>query len=285
MRKTVKYQALKTIWASTILILSGAIIPSVSASQQIPPSPQYYVLDEPHVLSKSIYESIQTLLVQHDHLTGEQVVIAIFNNLNNEDIVTWTNQVFTNWQIGQRGKDNGVLLALYWSDHKARIEVGYGLEPILTDAKSKDLLENYLTPELRNTNPDRAISLTTLQILRILDSPLLQNGKAEEILRSGGFQGSWKPIKTPQHGWSVWLILGFILLIIVLNILTTAEAHFSRDGWFRPSPWPKRRLGKPWGSGSDINFGRNPFGDFKDNSGGFTGGGGRSGGGGATGDW
>lgn len=280
-----KYEVLKTLWASAILILSSVITPSALANKEIPPPPQYYVLDEPHVLSRSIYESIQTLLVQHDHLTGEQIVVAIFTSLDNEDIVSRTNQVFASWQIGQSGKDNGVLLALYWNDRKSRLEVGYGLEPLLTDAKSKELLENYLTPELRNRNPDRAISLTILQILRTLDSPLLQDGKGQEILRSGGFQGAWKPASTSQGGWSAWLILGFILLIIVINILTTAEAHFSRDGWFRPTPWNRRRLGNFWGSSSNDNFEGHPFGDFGGGSGKFTGGGGRSGGGGATGDW
>lgn len=272
-----------TLWITLTSAASSSL-----ASKPIPAPPRTYVLDEPHVLSAPISESLQSLLSQHNRLTGEQIVVAIFDSLDGEDPVSWTNQVFTQWKIGQREKDNGVLLALYWKEHRSRIEIGYGLEPILTDAKAKDILANYLAPELRNNHPDRALSLATLQILKTVDSPLLQDRKAQEILRSGGFQGSWRPTTSNNATWTVWLILGFILLVIALNILTTASAHFSRDGWYRPSPWPHNWTG-PWPpsrrrSRGDPSAGGNGFGGDRI-GGGFSGGGGLSGGGGASGDW
>lgn len=271
---------------TTLVALSSLSSWSHAANdaKALPAPPRYYVLDEPKVLSPNTKRALQTLLIEHDRVTGEQVIFAIFESLGEEDLVDWTNQVFTKWGIGKRGKDNGVLLALYWENRKARIEVGYGLEPLLTDAKSKDVLDHFLIPELKNKNPDRALTLAALEILRILESPLVESGQAEQILRSGGIRGEFVPESGNGSGWAVWVILGIILLFVVLNLLTAADAHFSGTGWHRKRPSLPRRprdifggwhTGGAWGGGT-WGGGR---------GGGFIGGGGMSGGGGASGDW
>jgi uncharacterized protein len=276
---------------------------AVASPKPIPSPPYYYVLDEPHALSQQALHTIETLLIEHDRIAGEQVLVAIFQNLGDEDLVDYTSRVFSTWKIGKRGKDNGALLALYWDDHKSRIEVGYGLEPVLTDAKTKLILTDNLAPELKNGNPDRGVTLAVLEILRTLDSPLIQNGKAEEILKSGGFAADLHPSRVfvvHSGGMSAWLFLGLILLTIVLRSLMAAEAHFTRDGWYRPKPWARnwgRYSGGPrgpfgpgggfggfggWGGGGGFGGGNGGNGgDF----GGFSGGGGSSGGGGASGGW
>jgi uncharacterized protein len=281
---------------SLIFVLLSTLCFADSA-KPIPQAPYYYVLDEPHVLSQNALRSIETLLIEHDRVSGEQVLVAIFQTLGDEDLVDYTNRVFQQWKIGKRGKDNGVLLALFWNEHKVRIEVGYGLEGVLTDAKSSGIISDILVPELKNSNPDRGLSLAALEILRTLDSPLIQNGKAEQILKSGGFQGGWKPqeIYSPHTGGAaVWLFLGFIVLSLVLRAITGAEAHFTRSGWVRHNPWiPYRRssgfssglagalIGGFLGGGGGFGGGSSSGGGF----GGYSGGGGSSGGGGASGGW
>ena len=264
-----------------------ALAPShAHAEKKIPSPPYYYVLDEPSVLSPQATRAIQTLLIEHDRVTGEQILVAIFKSLDGEDLVDYTNRVFSTWKIGQRGKDNGVLLALFWDDHKARIEVGYGLEPVLTDAKSKLILSDVLAPELQNHQTDRAISLSVLEILGDIGSPLLQNGKAEHILRTGGFQGDFKsqaPAVVSNVGLWPWLFLGTILLSLLANFFNAAEAHFTRSGWYRPRPTEYYRIRRGGGSGfwwGGFGGGGGGFG-----GGGFSGGGGSSGGGGASGGW
>lgn len=264
------------------LILAAALPPYARAAKAIPESPYYYVLDETGSLSPGIQRSLQALLMEHGRLTGEQVVFAIFKSLEGEELVDFTNRVFKEWKIGQRRKNNGALLALYWQEREARIEVGYGLEPILTDAKSKGVLEDFLFPELRNGNVDRALSLAALEILTILESPLIQSGKAQEILQSGGLQGGFQPAErgTPSSKRSFsWIVLGLFFCIWVLSRLTAAEAHYTRRGWYRPNPWRRRShwggFGG-WGGGGGFGGG---------GGGGFLGGGGMSGGGGASGKW
>lgn len=271
--------------AGAWMLLAGIVLSpaSSSAAKSIPNPPYYYVLDEPQILSPAITRSLQALLIEHDRTTSEQVVIAVFKSLENEDLVEFTNRVFTQWKIGQRGKNNGVLLALYWDDRKARIEVGYGLEPLLTDAKSKGVLEDFLIPELRAGSPDRALSLAALEILRILESPLIENGKAQEILRTGGLTGGWTPAPRNSSGGisGLGIFVGLLFLIFVLNSLLSPQAHYTSRGWYRPRPWGRRRTlwygGGGWGGGG---LGGGGLG-----GGGFRGGGGMSGGGGASGSW
>lgn len=265
-----------------LVSLAGAGWSGSAAATQLPNPPRYYVLDEPSVLSARTLSALQELLVRHDQVTGEQVVIAIFQNLGDEDVVDWTHRVFGHWGVGRRGKNNGVLLALYWKERKARIEVGYGLEPNLTDSRSKEILSDYLIPELKRGNPDKALTLAALEILRSLDSPLLVNGTAERILRSAPTVGSGREAPKTGSFWWIWLVVGLILASIALNILTAADAHFTGDGWYRPRPRirPRFRRGS-WGAGwgSPVGWGGGAGG------GGFRGGGGDSGGGGATGGW
>jgi uncharacterized protein len=291
-----------TLFAAATIIGAAATGAHADAGKKIPAAPYYYVLDEPGVLNAQTTRAIQTLLVEHDHLTGEQVLVAIFKGLDGEDVVDFTNRVFSEWKIGQRGKDNGVLLAVYWNDHQARIEVGYGLEPTLTDAKSKLILSDILLPELKNNQPDRALSLATLEILRTIGSPLIQNGKAERIFRSGGFQGDFRASAFAANAGSSghvgawpWMGFGFIFLMIVLNFFQSAEAHFSRAGLYQPSASEyyriRRRAGRGgswWGGFGGGGLGGGGFGGSGGGGfggGGFSGGGGSSGGGGASGSW
>ncbi len=271
--------------------LSGAAASWAALAKPIPPAPQYYVLDEPHLLDQQATRALQALLIEHDRTTGEQVVVAIFNSLDGEDLNDFTNRVFQKWEIGQRGKDNGVLLAVFNQDHKARIEVGYGLEPELTDAKSSRILRDYLIPGMKAGQPAEGITQSALQILQTIDSPLVQNGRAQKILRSGGMLRTDVRSTPMKNGWIVWLFLGLILMFIVSHIMSSAEAHFTREGWYRPRPWRRRwwdddDFGGPrsggggffggWGSGGGMSGG---------GDGGFSGGGGRSGGGGASAGW
>ncbi|MCM2277073.1 MAG: TPM domain-containing protein [Oligoflexia bacterium] len=261
--------------------LLGTLPLAPANGKEIPPAPRYYVLDEPGILSPSIREALQSLLVEHDHATGEQVVLAIFAGLDGEDSVDWTNRAFAAWKIGQRGKDNGILLALYWKDRKARIEVGYGLEPLLTDARSKTVLSEFLIPELKNGNPDRAIALAAVEILRVIESPLITSGRATTLLRSGGLRGGWKAQSGGEGEIPLpWLVLALIVTLVALRMLTSVDAHFTGGGWYRSRPtfdWRRRgswSAGPGWGTRGGRSSG-----------GGFLGGGGLSGGGGASGDW
>ena len=262
--------------------------PSVKAEPRaLPAAPTSYVFDEASALSNSTKTEVNRLLYRHDRATGEQVVIALFNTLDGEDLVDHTNRVFQHWGIGTRGKDSGILLALYMKERKARIEVGYGLEPTLTDAKSKALIEDVLVPYLKAGNTDGAITATAVEILKILGSPIGDHPKTQKLASPSTTDSS------SGLGWLVWIFLGSIFFSIVANQMSAADATFTRSGWRRTKPWERRNWEGIFGGGggrsssggwssSGSSF---PSGGGGGGGGGFTGGGGRSGGGGASGGW
>ena len=269
--------------AAALLPLLLAFLPAAHGAKAIPDAPAYYVLDEPGVLAGSPKRAIETLLIEHDRATSEQILIAVFKSLEGEDLVDYTNRVFQAWKIGHRGKNNGVLLALYWDDRKARIEVGYGLEPQLTDSRSTRILDDFLIPNLKNDRPDLALSQSAFEILAALESPLVESGKAKQILSPGGFTArtSGQRANRPLGGSSNFgLVVGIILVLAAIRFLLAGDAHYTSHGWYRPNPWRTRRSGGGWGVG-----GGGSGGIFGGGGGGFSGGGGRSGGGGASGSW
>jgi uncharacterized protein len=258
---------------------------TVHAAKAVPPSPPLHVLDEPEALSPAARGGVARLLAEHERVTGEQVVIAIFRSLDGEDPVDFTNRSFEAWKIGQRAKNNGVLLALYWQDRKIRIEVGYGLEPLLTDAKSRQIIDESLAPALKDGNPDAAVRAAALQILATLESPLLANNQAQALLgaaRDEIRRGSRGPESLPRGRLLNLIILfGIIFLIRTLDRLRNPETLYTARGWSRANRGP----GLPHHPGHGGIFGGGLRGGGGFGGGGFGGGGGRSGGGGASGGW
>ncbi len=267
------------------------------AAARLPAAPTYSVLDEPQVLSERARIALETLLVEHERITGQKIVVAIFKSLNGNDLNDWTNRVFAAWKVGQREEDDGALLAVYWQEQQARIEVGYGLEDDLTDAKAHDLLETYLTPELKAGHTaghlDRGVTRAVFQILQTIDSPLIESGRAEQIIRSGGVSALPRAELSDEiptrFGWVGWMVAGFFLLLFTLLRITSADAHFTGQGWYRPRPWwqgasfwgstlSRDRSRTGGDSGPDDRAGARP--DL-----GIPGGGGSSGGGGASASW
>jgi uncharacterized protein len=251
-----------------ILALALLAAPFVEASRSVPPPPKYYIYDEAGVVPEKVIQSLNSTLYQHSQATGEQVVVAVFNSLDSEELVDFTNRVFTIWGIGQKGSNKGALLAIYLKDRKIRIEVGYGLEATLTDAKSKRVIETILIPNLKDGNVPRAVSMGAYSILQALDSPLVLSGQADELANQVP-----KKTKRRKSSPAAFLILfGIIVFISVIQRLS--ERHLTSRG----------RIRTGWGG---FNFPRNTggWGGGGFGGGGFSGGGGRSGGGGASGSW
>ncbi len=246
----------------------GVALSLAWAGQSIPPPPAQYLLDEPRVIDAKSAEWISRTLSEHQRLTGEQVVVAVFNELNGEEPVDYTNRVFTEWKIGKKAKNNGVLLALYWKEHKSRIEVGYGLEPLLTDLKSGLILRNILAPRLKQGEPGAALSAAVWEILKTVESPLIQAKQPSELPFSEEMED-----RSGHARAIMFLLFGIGTVLWIIFRLVSPEIHYTSQGWYR------RGFG---GMGGGGIFGGGGSGG---SGGGFLGGGGMSGGGGASGDW
>lgn len=243
---------LKKLVFSLVLLASGV---AGQAAKNFPPPPSNYVYDETGVL-KSSGDSLSALLMHEDRQYGNQILVAVFKSLNGEDPVDYSNRLFSTWKPGTKGKDNGVLLAFFMEEKKIRIEVGYGLEPLLTDAKSKRIIIDIIGPAFRERRFGDGIIEACREIQRII------HGESE---------GPTPSKRSAQRLPAPFAFLSFIVLMIVLSRILKATGqtlHGSRHGWSGSS-------GSSWGGG----------GGFSGGGGGFSGGGGSSGGGGASGGW
>ena len=236
------------------------------------PKPTDYVSDFAHVLSPQAVAELDNLCSQLDHSKANaQIAIVTVRNLDGDDAADWANQLEDAWKIGKKGSDKGVLVLLAVDDHKYRIDVGYGLEGILNDAKVGDIGRE-MVPYLRARDYDSAVTLVVGQVAQIIatDAGVPLSDQPQEQVQPRA-----------QHGGSVLPFLLFILIFLFFGGFTIFRIllvlGLFGGGW-RGGPW----MGSGWGGGGGFGG----LGGGSGGGGGFGGfGGGGFGGGGAGGDW
>ncbi len=114
--------------------------------------------DDAHVLKQETIDALEQRLKVYEDSTSNQLAILTITSLEGEVLEEYSLRVAEAWKLGTKEKDNGVLLLIAVDDHKMRIEVGHGLEGVLTDAHSNRIIRNELTPNFRNGNYDAGIT-------------------------------------------------------------------------------------------------------------------------------
>ncbi len=210
-----------------------------------PPALTGRVTDEAHVLPREEAARLEAALAAHEAKTTEQVVVATVPSLQGLGIEEYANRLFRAWGLGQKDKNNGVLLLVAPNEREVRIEVGYGLEGALTDALSSRIIHEIMLPAFRSGDMPGGVEAGTLAVLKVLDGGALPGAQPAR-------EDSWEPL----------IVFGLFLALWLIGI------YFGRRGGGRFGPG---------------GFGGGGFGGR--GGGGFGGGGGSSGGGGASGRW
>ncbi len=126
------------------------LIPFVSFAQKaVPDLWGMHVHDEANVLTHTTIEQLEFQLKAYEDSTSNQIAILIIPSLDGDVLEEYSLRVAEKWKLGQKDKDNGVLLLVAISDRKMRIEVGQGLEGVLTDALSNRIIRNEMAPDFR----------------------------------------------------------------------------------------------------------------------------------------
>lgn len=261
-----------------------------------PGKSQGYINDYAKVISESQVLSLNNKLQDFDSQNGIQIAVVTIDALDDETIETYAVKLFEEWKIGQSGKDNGALFLIAISDKKVRIEVGYGLEGILTDAKSNEIIQKLVIPEFKKGNYENGIVNGTDAIISVLKSEdyliSSQNENSKTNSSSSRFEliiiifFAIAGILSSTKSWWLGGVIGGIAGIIVGIIYGLITGIFAFVilvllglilDYFLSKGAGKGGHGGFWG-GSGFGGGRS--------SGGFGGfGGGSSGGGGASGSW
>jgi uncharacterized protein len=197
------------IFLFALLLLASQ---SSYSQKKVPPLDNKRVHDEANVLSSSTVEQLEVQLKQFEDSTSNQIAILIVNSLEGEIIedyalrvAGWNEQKQEGWKLGQANKDNGVLLLIAVDDHKMRIEVGYGLEGILTDALSNRIIRNEMAPNFRRGDYDAGVILAINAIIRGIGGEYVAD--ESDINTRGG-----EALTGKNKGAIVLLIFGLLFL-------------------------------------------------------------------------
>jgi uncharacterized protein len=255
-----------------LLILALILASPVFASGLTFPPLTGRVVDDAGVLNASLQSQLTDMLAAHERATGEQVVVVTLDSLQGFSIEDFGYQLGRYWGIGQKGKNNGVLLIVAPKEHKVRIEVGYGLEGQLTDATSRSIIENDIVPSFKRGDFNAGVLAGTSSILKVL----------------GGSGAPMTHSFLNDHFEAIRILFNLLVWIIILVVKITAWRNAPKrivvpdDDYGAYGVPIGQRVSDDPDSGAYWGPGVYPGGG---GGGGFSGGGGSFGGGGASGSW
>lgn len=237
--------------------------------------PTGYVNDFAHVLSPSTAAQIEDIGHQIDDKAHAQISLVTINTLDGSDIESYAVALYKQWGIGSKQTNRGVLILYAIRDHRARIEVGYGLEPILPDGKTGSFQREAI-PLMRSEAYDQALLLVTSRVAEVI-----AGDAGIQLTNSLPSAPAARRAREPNGG---GLSIGGILLLIVIFLIVLATPLRSILFWLLFSNVFGGRGG--YGGGGFGGFGGSGGFGGGGGGGGFGGfGGGSSGGGGASSSW
>ena len=246
--------------------------------------PAGYVTDLAGILQPQAKTQLEAMCTELEQKTGAQMAVVTVKSLEGEEIDPYAVDLFKQLGVGKKKEDNGVLLLVAPNDRKYRIEVGYGLEPVINDARAGDA-GRLMVPYFRRGDYSGGITAAAAQLAKYIadDKGVTLTGMPEV-----------RPVRhqhSDNSGLGLWIVLGIILLVFLMSRSGRSSGLDGRGGGIGSGWWigpviggmaSRRRGGGGWSGGGGWGSG----GGWGGGGGGFGGfGGGGSGGGGASGSW
>jgi uncharacterized protein len=266
-------QASVVLQALVLLLAALLVLATPARAQPKFPALTGRIVDEAGLIKGSDLTSIAADLKALEAKSSDQLVIYTTRSLQGYPIEDFGYQLGRTWGIGQRGVNNGVLLIVAPNERKVRIEVGRGMEPYLTDAITKLIIENAILPAFRRGDFSGGIRAGVHDIIGIM------TGDAESVkqrLAAGAKRSSPGP-----DPFAFYMLVFFIFAAVFMVWIQQRQmAHPLKAGQRRRNDTSSWSTGSSWGSSSGSWSGGS-----SSDSGGFSGGGGDFGGGGSSGSW
>lgn len=234
----------------SLQFLAGAQVLDKDGIPQAP-SPPRLVNDFAELISMDNKEKLEEKLVAFNDSTSTQICVVTVNNIGDYSIEDYAVRLGRSWGIGQKDKNNGILILISKDDRKVDIEIGYGLEAYVTDYDSKDIIDNIIVPAFKQSNYYEGIDEATNRLIAQLQGTFVADSSSADDIPF------W-----------VWILIICIVLFILYIIFSgKSTVSIGGGGW----TWSGGGGGSSWSSGGSSSFG------------GF--GGGSFGGGGSSGSW
>ena len=245
-----------------LVLLLALCLPAPAQGPELQPSG--HINDFAGVLSGQAKSQLEMVAVEIKQKTGAEIAVAIVKSLEGDTVENFSNILAERWGVGDE-EDRGALLLLAIEDRKMRIEIGYGLEPIIPDGRAGEIRE-HMRPHLEAGDYDMAVATGVVELGRIVAQDagvtLTMLGRSQPA-RGGGRRRS--------RGFGIWPLLFFLPFLFM--------RRRRRGGWHGgalTTAWMLGSLGGGCGFGGGSGFSSGGFGGF---------GGGGFGGGGASGSW
>jgi uncharacterized protein len=250
-----------------LILIFVFLVQSVFSQRSKSPAPEdkvrNYVTDKTGTLTSAQISSLEKKLSNFDKETSTQVVVWMVPSLEGESLEEKSFQIAEQNGIGQKDKNNGVLLFIAKDDRKLRIEVGYGLEGALTDALSDQIIRKEITPQFKKGNFYDGINAGVDAIIKATKGEYTADKKTSDDDSGISF------CCVPFPFLIFFVIFIFIFVLPILSRIFRGKG--GRSNWW----WTGGGSGSGWSSGSGSSW----------SGGGFSGGGGSFGGGGSSGSW
>ncbi|UTD26119.1 YgcG family protein [Bradyrhizobium sp. WD16] len=218
------------------------------------------VVDEANIIPAETRDAITQKLADLEAKSGIQLVVATVSSLQGEEIEPYANALFRSWQLGEKARNNGVLLLVAPNERRVRIEVGYGLEGTLTDALSKVIIANAMTPRFKAGQFGDGIARGVDDIITVLTTDSSEWQQKPDLRLDS----------SPADPAVSWVLIAALIALVTLLIISPGFR------WFFFNVVLNILFSAASGSRSSGG---------SSGGGGFSGGGGSSGGGGASGSW
>ena len=210
------------LWVATMVLVVPAS--AAAAAVAVPPRPPGYVTDRAGVVPDDRARALNERLAQFERDTSNQILVYVDRKVpDGTTLEEFANAAFNAWGVGQKGKDNGVVLFVFVDDRKMRFEVGYGLEGAIPDARTVQIRESALVPRLRQGDYAGGLEATADELMK--------------AARGDPFQGTGQTAaETTPSGplpWWTWLLPVVILAAAGAAARTGAglESRLTRGGF------------------------------------------------------
>lgn len=245
------------------VITLGLCLSQPLLAYESPGKPSGFVSDFAGVLSSDERAYLEDKIGNFERPAGVELAVVTVSSLGGETIENYAARLFEEWGIGKARSDNGLLFLVAPSDREARIEVGYGMEPVVTDAASSIIMRNVIVPRFAAGNYFDGIDAGVDALVAVIegDPDFLQFVADQQAVDEAEAQAG------KREAVIFWILI--VVVLIVLSKVRGADPHGPGGSGF----WTRAIFG---GMGGRGGGGRGGFGGF---------GGGRSGGGGSSGRW
>ena len=196
------------------IILILLFLPLIVLGYSSPGQPAGFVSDFAGILAFEQRQSLEDKLVAFERETGDEIAVVTIPGLKGDTIENFAVQLFQEWGIGKKGKDNGILILVALDDRRMRIEVGYGLEGVLTDAQSFWVIDKVMKPAFRENDFYGGIDQAVDKIISAIGGEVLSESKGP------GF-GKWDTAMTAFFSAICVAIFFYVILGFIFGIINT----------------------------------------------------------------